>query len=636
VKVEPKPEVKKAGGVYYTPTYIVDYIVKNTVGKLIDGKTLKQLANIRVLDPACGSGSFLIVAYQFLLNTYRDEYVKDGTQKHKNEIVPDEVGNWRLTLDEKKKILTRHIYGVDIDTQAVEVTKLSLLLKVLEGESQLKLFHERALPDLGNNIKCGNSLIGPDFYDNQQMFLMDEEDRYRVNVFDWKNGFPEAMKEGGFHAVIGNPPYIGFHGFEKEKEYLGDHFASAKGKFDYYLPFLEKGMRLLRDSGMLGYICPTNFAKRDHGMNLRQYLKANATLVDYVDFQDVKIFRGALNYTGVFVLQNKKPTTDSEFNYRQRSIDAQPLRFKQRDLRDDAWVVRDPRREGLVSKIRECAESTLGQIAECIAEGIVTGQNSVFLLPKEDAKALGLESDLLRPCLRGRNIRRYLVEHPEEVVIYPYVLQGGKTAPLAHEALRKFPKTWAYLSKRRPELSGRGYFESSSKIWYELWCPRSLEHQQARKIVVAELGETGRFGIAGHGLFYGDTVCGITLKTGVSEDLLYVLCLLNSTLIDFYYKATTVSKANNYFIYKTMFLKRIPLRRIDPSSKQDGAIHRTLVSHAERMQALTTELSAIRNDQARRVVEAQIQATDRQIDKLVYELYGLTADEIAIVESPVI
>ena len=107
----------------------------------------------------------------------------------------------------------------------------------------------------------------------------------------------------------------------------------------------------------------------------------------------------------------------------------------------------------------------------------------------------------------------------------PYILQGRKTVPLAHEALRKFPKTWAYLSKRRPELSGRDYFESSSKTWYELWCARSLEHQQARKIVVAELGETGRFGIAGHDLFYGDTVCGITLKTGVSEDLLYVLCL---------------------------------------------------------------------------------------------------------------
>jgi hypothetical protein len=170
VKVEAKPEVLKAGGVYYTPTYIVDYIVKNTVGKLLEGKSPKQVTKIRILDPACGSGSFLIGAYQYLLNWYRDRYMEEGVQKHKNEIVPDAVGNWRLTLTEKKKILSRHIFGVDIDSQAVEVTKLSLLLKVLETETQLKLFHERALPDLGSNIKCGNSLINLIFTKTSKCF----------------------------------------------------------------------------------------------------------------------------------------------------------------------------------------------------------------------------------------------------------------------------------------------------------------------------------------------------------------------------------------------------------------------------------------------------------------------------------
>ena len=212
VKVELKPEIKKAGGVYYTPTYIVDYMVRATVGKLLDGRSPKQIAKVRIVDPACGSGSFLIGAFQFILNWYRDRYVEEGWQKHKAEIVLDTVGNWRLTLTEKKKILTRHVFGVDIDSQAVEVTKLSLLLKVLEGETQLKLFHERALPDLGRNIRCGNSLIGPDFYEGQQLLLLDEEDQYRINVFDWKKGFPDIMKDGGFDAVIGNPPYVDIKG----------------------------------------------------------------------------------------------------------------------------------------------------------------------------------------------------------------------------------------------------------------------------------------------------------------------------------------------------------------------------------------------------------------------------------------
>ncbi|HEX7377975.1 MAG TPA: DNA methyltransferase, partial [Pirellulales bacterium] len=213
--VEDKPEVKKAGGVFYTPAYIVDYIVRETVGKLVEGRAPKQVSKLRVLDPACGSGSFLVGAFQFLLDWHRDWYVTAGAAKHTKEIYQGAGGQWLLTTAEKKRILLNNIYGVDIDSQAVEVTKLSLLLKVLERENreslerQLRLLHERALPDLGGNIKCGNSLIGPDFYDQRQMTLLDEEAQYRINAFDWKAEFPGVFKgkEGGFDAVIGNPPY---------------------------------------------------------------------------------------------------------------------------------------------------------------------------------------------------------------------------------------------------------------------------------------------------------------------------------------------------------------------------------------------------------------------------------------------
>ncbi|MGH7136664.1 MAG: N-6 DNA methylase, partial [Pirellulales bacterium] len=146
--VEDKPEVKKAGGVFYTPAYIVDYIVRETVGKLVEGKTPKQVSKLRVLDPACGSGSFLVGAFHFLLDWHRDWYVEDGTAKHTKEIYQGPGGQWLLTTAEKKRVLLNNIFGVDIDSQAVEVTKLSLLLKVLERENretlerQLRLLHE--------------------------------------------------------------------------------------------------------------------------------------------------------------------------------------------------------------------------------------------------------------------------------------------------------------------------------------------------------------------------------------------------------------------------------------------------------------------------------------------------------------
>src|SRR5207245_10027822 len=164
--------------------------------------------------PACGSGSFLIIAYQYLLDWHRDRYVADGPEKHRKELYQGPGGLWLLTTQKKKRIQLNSIHGVDIDPQAVEVTKLSLLLKVLEGESketldrQLRMWHERALPDLASNIKCGNSLIGPDFYNGQQLLMFDEDEQYRINVFDWNAAFPQIMKAAGFDVVIGNPPYI--------------------------------------------------------------------------------------------------------------------------------------------------------------------------------------------------------------------------------------------------------------------------------------------------------------------------------------------------------------------------------------------------------------------------------------------
>ena len=224
--VEDKPEVKKAGGVKYTPVYIVEAIVNKTLGPTLKGKAPLEVVLISVLDPACGSGSFLIVAYQYLMDWHREWYIQNlvpllqsglkpsspeirrllpgvetGKKGRKKEIelpiYQGRGGEWRLTTAERKRILLNNIYGVDIDRQAVEVTKLSLLLKVLEGENaetiskQLKLFQERALPDLSNNIKCGNSLIEWDILKDNPGITQEEIDR--INPFDWGEEFPEVF-----------------------------------------------------------------------------------------------------------------------------------------------------------------------------------------------------------------------------------------------------------------------------------------------------------------------------------------------------------------------------------------------------------------------------------------------------------
>jgi type I restriction-modification system DNA methylase subunit/REP element-mobilizing transposase RayT len=194
--IEEKPEVRKAGGVYYTPQYIVEYIVNNTVGKLVDGKTPKEVSNIKIVDPACGSGSFLIGAYQYLLDWHKHYYTNNGKPtkgKKDSPLTPEGA----LTTGEKKRILLNNIHGVDIDVNAVEVTKLSLLLKCMEGETQasigyqLSMFNERVLPTLDNNIKDGNSLIDLDFYSGQ----LDLGFEKKIKPFNWQKAFPEVFKE---------------------------------------------------------------------------------------------------------------------------------------------------------------------------------------------------------------------------------------------------------------------------------------------------------------------------------------------------------------------------------------------------------------------------------------------------------
>ena len=323
-KVEDKPEVKKAGGVYYTPTYIVDYIVKHTVAELLKKRSVKfyktrppQLDKpLRVLDPACGSGSFLIVAYQTLLDWHLDYYTKNDPNQWlaaKNPPIYQAAGDiYRLTTAERKRILLAHIFGVDIDSAAVEVTKLSLLLKVLEGENadsvsnQLRLFHERVLPDLSNNIKCGNSLIAPDFYQNQQLNLFSEDDIYRINAFDWNTEFPEVFNapSPGFDAVIGNPPYIRMESFKELKTYLAHRYVSHEERADMYVYFIEQAHRLLQPFGLFGMIVSNKFLRAKYGAPLRKFLSDNVHIQEVVDFAGLPVFQGATVRTIILLTDN--------------------------------------------------------------------------------------------------------------------------------------------------------------------------------------------------------------------------------------------------------------------------------------------------------------------------------------------
>lgn len=248
--VQEKPEVRKAGGVFYTPEYIVRYIVENTIGQLIKGKTPKEIRQMRFADVACGSGSFLLGVFDLLLRHHtayfnsnkraRSEKTRAGCRKHD--------GTLHLSLLQRREILLNNIYGVDIDPQAVEVAQLSLYLKLLEDETtasahdyQLEL-RDALLPSLTRNIICGNSLVGSDILDGE-LFNINEE--LNMRVMDFEDAFPNVMSEGGFDAIVGNPPYVRTERLDKRQLKYFKSKYSAEGQVDLYLLFIEKALRIL-------------------------------------------------------------------------------------------------------------------------------------------------------------------------------------------------------------------------------------------------------------------------------------------------------------------------------------------------------------------------------------------------------
>jgi predicted type IV restriction endonuclease len=673
--VEDKPEVRKAGGVYYTPTYIVDYIVKQTVGKLVEGKRpgpRSAVSKLKILDPACGSGSFLLGAYQFLLDWHRDEYIKDGPERWATGRTPrlykKDTGEWKLSTDERKRILLNNIYGVDIDPQAVEVTKLSLLLKVLEGEDeqtiayQLALFHKRVLPDLANNIKCGNSLIGPDFYDGQQMTLFKQEDMHRINVFDWETEFPDIMKDG-FDAVIGNPPYLRIQGLQ---EYYGDqvdHFTkkyqSAVKRFDLYLLFVEKGFNLLAKEGRLGFICPHKFLNSDFGSGLRDFFVNNTAIESFVSFGNNLVFSQASTYSGILLLRCDENSSFAYCEFPDMPISELPAClaaltkqdcavYDLKKLTNSPWVLTNRDAQVVFSKLSRQLH-TLGDVTEDILVGVQSGIDSIHVLKAVSEPSGGavqvfseranvtidIEVGLVKPFLRGEDVHRYKEPRCSYYCVYPYQLVKGKTKIVEEAELgERYPLGYAYLREYRMELAGiRARQRTNPKYWYSCHRSRNMAVFEKDRIITPEISFGCNMTLSPPGIYHNTKVYSVLPSATRPEQRSYWLGLLNSKILWWFLSNTGYVLRGGYFVFKTNYLKPFPIRAINLDNPSDATRQGRMVELVERMLDLNKQLAGAKIPHAKTVLERQIETTDRQIDELVYELYGLTDEEIKIIEK---
>jgi len=653
-KIEQKLEVKKAGGVFYTPQYIADYIVENTIGELINGKTPNQISKLSVLDPACGSGSFLLRAYQKLLDYHLEYYI--GLKKPPKEVYyVGKDGVPRLTIREKKRILTNNIYGVDIDVNAVEVTKLSLLLKVLEDENkdvleqQQKLYQEKVLPNLSYNIKCGNSLIGTNILD---LGDLEHDEILELNPFNWEHEFPLVFANGGFDVVIGNPPYVriqNLSGILKES-YTSSYKNIISGNYDLYILFVKKGFDLLRDNGKLGYILPNKFFTTNYGYKIRKYIIENQCISKIIDFKTNQIFDNATTYTCLLFLSNNQV---KEFKYTSIELGNDTHNLKKLDfdkikmdtLNPDSWIFTNEKTNIILDKINNFTWN-FDNICEKIFKGSSTGNDKIFLFDyvSEDSKYyyvnskiknnIKLEKDLLKPFINGRDIRKYEIPSINKLLLFPYHKQDAKIELIPYRELKEnFPFVFDYLIEFRDLLKERK-IKMNNKDFYKYSAPRNLNEYEKNKIMIPDMIIKSKMTIDLVGnIYHGPAIHSIAFKEDVDKNVqLGILGILNSKLFWFFISNTSTALKGNAYRLTPKYLNNFNF----PNLNENKTKIKDIKLLVEKILTLYNDLANCKLPQEEKLLKIQIDKVEEQIDMRVYELYELTEEEIEIIEKSIL
>jgi len=618
-KVEEKPEVRHAGGVYYTPQYIVDYIVENTVGVKVKDKSPEEIAAIKICDPACGSGSFLLGAFQYLIEYHREWYAKANSatqKKYKDDFFTNAESEVQLTLKKKTEILKNNIFGVDIDREATEVAIMSLYLKILDegydkgqGEFFLK---GHILPDMAGNIKCGNSLIGTGFYVQGNLDLV-EDDMNKVNCFDWygKDGFAEIFKAGGFDVVIGNPPYVNIENLEENsKNYFFSHYGTCQGRTDIYVVFIEKCINILCDNGILAFIIPYAFTNQIYGTQAREKIIKSMYINQIVDTSNFYIFKDAVVRNIILVLEkssvDKKTriiTYSSEENFinsvkteffisqhgflklKDNRLETKPLGNKL-DIKDKIW-------KHSIELEKICF---IGYGARLNHK--TKNINKSHYIHSEKQKEY-------KPFLEGRNISRYsfmqdgwLNYKPNEHYnsMFPELFENEK---LMFINVVKDRIRFAYDDK--------GFYNSHTVVN----CVRydklaTVDHVSVRRVL-----------------------SNIDITKCNNYSYKYLLGILNSNLMNWYF-VNFLSESLHFYPNDA---KNMPIKNINFSEKSDKLKHDNLVSLVDKILDLKQKEATEVSEHLKTVITRQIDAVDKAIDTAVYDLYNLTEDEIKVVEG---
>ena len=574
---------RKKDGVFYTPKYITNYIIDNTVGKIcqqkrkelkIDEKSIeiefleqpnpqkrnkkitKQLKNnfqeyrewllqITICDPACGSGAFLNQTLEFLI------------QKHQQlaEIEMKMLGKTIIDTDLEKKILENNIFGVDINQESVEIAKLSLWLRTAQKGKKLT--------SLNQNIKVGNSLI---------------EDKKIANekAFQWKKEFKEVFEKGGFDVIVGNPPYLRIQGlkdaYPKLTDFYQNNFDSATGNYDIYVLFIEKAFQLIHSKGQVSFILPHKFLISEFGEGIRKFLAEKKAVDSILHFEEHLVFE-VTTYTCILNL-NKKKNNFLYFNYinpKEITIPFEWQKMEKSNLHSDKWNLMSQTKINLFEKLKK-QPFTAKDIFSKIFTGLQTSADAIYLIEgkiendivvgysKSLDKIVEIEKELVKPLLKGQDVSKYNPPKNTYFVIFPYFLENGKAKEMSEEEIKsKFPKGYNYLKQNETQLRNRERGKMDKEGWFLYIYPKSLSSFEQQKIITPEISLGTNMTFDDGIMYHSTTNYSFILKNPSLENYKFYLSVLNSSLMWFYLTNTGYVLRGGYFTFKTKYLFPFPL-----------------------------------------------------------------------------
>ncbi|GMQ30668.1 Eco57I restriction-modification methylase domain-containing protein [Algoriphagus confluentis] len=653
-----EPEVSASNGVVPTPKIIVEQIIKDTLGPLLEGKSVSELSEMKVADICCGSGTFLISTFDFMQRTYLERLVSEKAD-YPESIHQINESSWSLTLKAKREILEKNIYGVDVNPYAAEVSEFSLLLKLLEGESKATVdsfidqHSQKVLPNLKGNVKCGNSLVDSNFFKIYPKALSDDTLLHKVNPFDWGREFGFLANSTGFDAIVGNPPYVRIQNMVKfAKEEVEFYQSSVSGysvsksdTIDKYYVFIERALSLLNKQGRLGYIIPHKFFLIKGGKSLRNLISTHAQIAKITHFGVAQVFPGRSTYTAILILQKDKSESFEFKKVRKISVESLEnirdiILYDSAEFKSEPWIFLSPGTKSIFNKLISHRTRPLKIFAE-ICVGLQTSADKIYIFVPEGETSntykfskggvtWEVEKGICQPAIYDLTFGVFDTIDGNAQMIFPYTVAGDSANLFEEDFFQdNFPLAYAYLNSQKEKLKKRN-LQGKEPKWYQFGRSQSLVKFIGKpKLIWSVLATSAPYTLdsnsllftgGGNGPYYG-------LINNSMFELEYFLGILAHPLFEAMVKSGASEFRGSYYSHGKQFLENLPIWEVDISDPSELEKYQEIISLVRELILTQANLKASAYGSKRNVYERKKQLLINQLIHSVNHLYGISEQD---------